>query len=76
MNQQIPGTVGVYYGSWDIDGDTVVYAREQTPGDFTFYKWTLFSDATPEAFATHSDAGDIADVRLHNGRMTYTYGVG
>ncbi|MHB1136687.1 MAG: cell wall-binding repeat-containing protein [Coriobacteriia bacterium] len=42
----------------------------------TFYKWTLFSDATPEAFATHSDAGDIADVRLHNGRMTYTYGVG
>jgi len=74
MNQQIPGTVGVYYGSWDIDGDTVVYAREQAAGDFTFYKWTLWSDATPEAFATHIGAGDIADVRLHNGRMTYTYG--
>lgn len=76
MNQQVPGTVGVYYGSWDIDGDTVVYAREQTPGTFTFYKWTVWSDAIPEAFGTHLSAGDIADVRLHNGRITYTYGVG
>ncbi len=74
MNQQIPGTVGVYYGSWDIDGDTVVYARKQGAGDFTFYKYTLWSDAAPEAFGTHLNAVDIADVRLHNGRITYTYG--
>ncbi|MBN2839914.1 MAG: cell wall-binding repeat-containing protein [Coriobacteriia bacterium] len=74
MNQQVPATVGVYYGSWDIDGDTVVYAREQTPGTFTFYKWTVWSDTTPEAFGTHIDADEIADVRLHNGRMTYTWG--
>ena len=74
MNQQVPGSVSPYEGSWDIDGDTVVCAREQTPGNFTFYKWTLWSDATPEAFGTHLNAGDIADVRLHNGRMTYTYG--
>lgn len=74
MNQQVPATVGVYYGSWDIDGDTVVYARKQGAGDFKFYKWTLWSDTTPEAFGTHVGAGDIADVRLHNGRMTYTYG--
>jgi putative cell wall-binding protein len=76
MNQQIPGTVGVYSASWDIDGDTVVFARKHGAGDFTFYKWTVWSDATPEAFATHPGAGDVADVRLHNGRISYTYGAG
>ncbi len=74
MNQWMPGTVGVYYGSWDIDGDTVIFARETTAGNFTFYKWTVWSDAAPEAFATHTSAGQIADVRLHHDTMTYTYG--
>ncbi len=76
MNQQIPGTVGVYQGSWDIDGDTVVFARKHGAGDFTFYEWKLFSDAVPQAFATHEGAVDIADVRLHNNMITYTYGAG
>lgn len=77
MDQQVPASVGVHYGSygsWDIDGDTVVFARQDTPGDFTFYKWTVSSDTLPEAFATHEDAIDVADVRLHSGKITYTWG--
>lgn len=76
MNQQIPGTVGVLDKSWDIDGDTVVFARSTGGGNFTFYKWTIWSDSAPEAFGSHASAGAIADIRLHNGRMTYTYGAG
>jgi putative cell wall-binding protein len=71
----MPGTIAAHPGSWDIDGDTVVFARKHGAGDFTFYKWTVSAKAVPpEAFGQHLGAGDIADVRLHNGRMTYTYG--
>ncbi|MDZ4179721.1 MAG: cell wall-binding repeat-containing protein [Coriobacteriia bacterium] len=74
----IPGTVGVYDGSWDIDGDTVVFALQEANGDFTFYKWTVEETlVAPRKFDTLTSAVvQIADVRLHHDTVTYTYGGG
>lgn len=73
-NHPIDGSAFVALGTWDIDGDTVVFAKETAPGDFDFYRWTVGSSDAPHHFGTHDNASDVNDVRLHNSRIVYTYG--
>lgn len=72
-NYAIPGSVGAVAGTWDIDGDTVVFARQTAPGTFDFYKWTIDSGDTAQKFGTHLTPA-VGGVRLHNTRIVYTFG--
>ncbi|MRR13102.1 hypothetical protein EG835_11745, partial [bacterium] len=70
-NHEIPGSGGAALRLHGIDGDTVVFARDDG-ATWSLYRYTIGSDNDAVAFRTLPAGSEYVSVSVHDGRAVWT----